>query len=45
MDASAPKSQGRVSVAPRSVSEMRLQAAVAVRKESADSYEDVACTD
>jgi len=45
MDASSPKSQGRVSVAPRSISETRLQAAVVRRDSAADLYTDVACTD
>lgn len=44
-DRSAPKSQGRVSVAPRAISETRLQAAVVRVDSSAELYTDVACTD
>jgi len=44
-DRSEPKSQGRVSIAPRSVSETRLQAAVVRRDSTTDPYADVACTD
>lgn len=44
-DRSEPKSQGRVSVAPRSISETRLQAAVGSRDSQTDPYADVACTD
>lgn len=41
----APKSQARVSVAPRSISETRLQAAKPTMDRSSDPYANVACTD
>ncbi len=44
-DGTEPKSQGRVSVAPRSISETRLQTAVVPKDTAADPYADVACTD
>lgn len=44
-DNSSPKSQGHVSVAPRAISETRLQTAVVRRDSSTDPYADVACTD
>jgi hypothetical protein len=44
-DGKDPKSQGHISVAPRSTSETRLQTAVVRRDSSTDPYADVAGTD